>query len=66
MGGGITERTHIVTFRNRAFVAFIPHKSYFTDPYILPEPRSCVKVEGAVLGSPSLIVLIVFVDVKQH
>ena len=30
------------------------------------EPRSCVKVEVDVLGSPSLIDLIVSVDVKQH
>ena len=30
------------------------------------EFRSCVKVEVAVLGSPSLTVLIVSVDVKQH
>ena len=30
------------------------------------ELRSCVKVEVAVLGSPSLIVLKVSVDVKQH
>ena len=30
------------------------------------EFRSCVKVEVAVLGSPSLIVLVVSVDVKQH
>ena len=28
--------------------------------------RSCVKVEVAVLGSPSLIVCTVSVDVKQH
>ena len=28
--------------------------------------RSCVKVEVAVLGSPSLIVLMFSVDVKQH
>ena len=28
--------------------------------------RSCVKVEVDVLGSPSLIVLMVSVDVKQH
>ena len=28
--------------------------------------RSCVKVEVAVLGSPSVIVLMVSVDVKQH
>ena len=30
------------------------------------EFRSCVKVEVAVLGSPSLISLMVSVDVKQH
>ena len=30
------------------------------------EHRSCVKVEGAVLDSPSLIVLMVSVDIKQH
>ena len=30
------------------------------------ELRSCVRVEVAVLGSPSLIVLPVPVDVKQH
>ena len=30
------------------------------------ELRSCVKVEVAVLGSPSLINLVVSVDVKQH
>ena len=28
--------------------------------------RSCVKVEVAVLSSPSLLVLTVSVDVKQH
>ena len=28
--------------------------------------RGCVKVEVAVLGPPSLIVLMVSVDVKQH
>ena len=30
------------------------------------ELRSCVKVEVAVLGSPSLKVLMVSVDVKRH
>ena len=30
------------------------------------EPRSCVKVEVAIPGSPSLIVLMVSVGVKQH
>ena len=32
----------------------------------ISELRRCVKVEVAVLGSPSLIVLMVTVDVKQH
>ena len=32
----------------------------------ITELRSCVKVEVAVLGSLSLIVLMVSVDVKQH
>ena len=49
--------------------------SVFVQQYILPltftrargrsELRSCVKVEVAVLGSPSLISLTVSVDVKQ-
>ena len=35
--------------------------------YVVPaELRSCVKVEVAVLGSPSLIIFKVSVDVKQH
>ena len=33
---------------------------------IVPEVRSCVKVEVVVLGSPSLIGLMVSVDVKQR
>ena len=33
---------------------------------VTAEPRSCVKVEVAFLGSPSLTVLMVSVDVKQH
>ena len=33
---------------------------------LLAELRSCVKVDVAVLGSPSLISLMVSVDVKQH
>ena len=33
---------------------------------LMSEPRSCVKVEVAVLGSPSLIILTVSVDVKRH
>ena len=32
----------------------------------LSKLRSCVKAEVAVLGSLSLISLMVFVDVKQH
>ncbi len=34
--------------------------------HVYTEPRSCVKVEVAVLGSPSLIVLMVSVELKQH
>ena len=34
--------------------------------FFSPELRSCVKVDVAVLGSPSLIVLMGSVDVKQH
>ena len=30
------------------------------------ELRSCVKVEVVVLGSPSLISRVVYVDVEQH
>ena len=33
---------------------------------MLSELRSCVEVEVAVLGSPSLTVRTVYVDVKQH
>ena len=33
---------------------------------MLSELRSCVKVEVAVLGFPSLTVLVVSVDVKHH
>ena len=32
---------------------------------LFSEPRSCVKVEEAVLGSPSQISLMVSVDIKQ-
>ena len=35
-------------------------------PRLAEELRSCVKVEVDVLGSPSLIVRTVSVDVKQH
>ena len=34
--------------------------------YVTSQVRSCVKVEVVVLGSPSLMVLMVTVDVKQH
>ena len=33
---------------------------------LFSELKSCVNVEVAVLSSPSLIVLMVSVDVKQH
>ena len=32
----------------------------------MSELRSCVKVEVAILGSPSLMVLMVSLDVEQH
>ena len=38
----------------------------FTYLHDLSELRSCVEVEMAILGSPSLIVLMVSVDVKYH
>ena len=41
-------------------------KATLNDRLSLSELRSCVKVEVAVLGSPSLISLIVSVDVKPH
>ena len=34
--------------------------------HVCSELRSCVKVEVAVLGSPSLIILRVSVDIKHH
>ena len=34
--------------------------------FLLSELWSCVKVEVVVLGSPSLIVLAVSVNIKQH
>ena len=33
---------------------------------LLVELRSCVKVDVAVLGSPPIIVLVVYVDVEHH
>ena len=38
----------------------------FTYLLVATELRSCVKVEVAVLGFPSLISLMVSVDIKQH
>ena len=42
------------------------HRKRFMSVRKFTEFRSCVKIEVAVLGSPSLIVLMVSVDVKQH
>ena len=42
----------------------VKHHVYLLN--LASELRSCVNVEVAVLGSPSLIVLLVSVDVKQH
>ena len=44
--------------------AVLPHTQESTDTPV--ELRSCVKVKVAVLGSPSLIVLTVSVDIKQY
>ena len=41
----------------------VKHHVYLSEE---SEPRSCVKVEVAVLGSPSVIVLMLSVGVKQH
>ena len=41
-------------------------KTHFRAEVIISELRSCVKVEVTVFGSPSLIVLMVSVDVRQH
>ena len=50
---------------NKPHVAFVDAKHHERSR-MRTELRSCVKVEVAVLGSPSLIVLMVSVDVKQH
>ena len=42
------------------------HKMTMLRPGEEPDPKSRVKVEVAVLGSPSLISLMVSVDVVQH
>ena len=42
------------------------YKDLSADVLSLSELRSCVKIEVAVLGSASLIVLVVSVDEKQH
>ena len=39
---------------------------YQTNDFQAPELRRCVEVQMAVLGSPSLISLMVSVDVKHH
>ena len=41
-------------------------KSCVKKKYILSELKSCVKIEVAVLRYSSLILLVVFVDVKQY
>ena len=53
--------------------AVISYRSVIAEKFInevisfrRPELRSCVKVEVAVLGSPSLMVFVVSVDVKKH
>ena len=51
-------KTKYFTVPCRKFAALYPGKPQ--------ELRSCVTVEVAVLGSPSLIVFMVSVDEKQH
>ena len=41
----------------------VKHHVYLSEE---SELRSCVRVEVAVLGFPSLIILMVSVDAKQH
>ena len=43
-----------------------PGYKVITPVALVSELRSCVKVEVAVQGSPSIISLVVSVDVKQH
>ena len=45
---------------------FYGHKHHERRSRLQTELRSCVKVEVAVLVSPSLLVLMVSMDVKQH
>ena len=44
----------------------IPNSPYGLSGHKVTELRSCVKVEVAVLDSPSLIVLMVSVDIRQQ
>ena len=44
----------------------LPRFRYWCDFVLLSELGNCVKVEVCVLGSLSLVVLMVSVDVKQH
>ena len=48
------------------FVSQLPRQKNCSSENWGPELRSCVKVVVAVLGSPSLMVLMVSVGVKQH
>jgi len=48
----------------RAYALRIVYYYYYTSLIVISELRSCVKVEVAVLGSPSLIALMVSMDVR--
>ena len=48
------------------FTYLLPGVTNICLSILFSELRSCVKVEVAVLGSLSLIVLMISVDVKQH
>ena len=48
------------------FYSFVDRRLERQNAWSVRTLRSCVKVEVAVLGSPSLTVLMVSVDVKLH
>ena len=54
-----------IPFPNKPY-GFCGHKATLKQMANHPELRNCVKVEVAVLGSPSLISLMVSMDVKHH
>ena len=64
-GFGCCSGCYCLQFRNSYSPCLCAVTSDVTDPEC-PDLRSCVTAEVAVLGSPSLINLMVCVGVKQH